>query len=409
MTSQEYWLQRDLQNATKIYEYSDRQGQMVTRWFGRAAREMDEKIRDFTRRYASDNQLTYQQANAELTDKAALSELMENYQALLAVAPSDPVVKKWLTRLHTAIRMNREEYLKAQLDLIASEVFGNYADTTGQTLNSLFEECYYKSLFDQQQFVGFGSNFNRLSMHFIQAATSTAWSGKNYSEAIWGDHRVSLARYMNRIITTGVIEGKPNRMMSAELQKAMSTSAYNARRLIRTEGSYVANRGSLLGYQEFGTRQFEFLATLDFKTSAICRGMDGKVFDVSEAKAGVNMPPLHPFCRSTTVPFVPDGEFDEGDTRSARDSKGNTYRVAASMTYHQWYDQHVQPYKDELLNMQKYKSGRADAEQWGRYREALGKNAPQSLDLFQNIKYTDVDRYTELKRQYRLGLTAKKH
>lgn len=401
MTAREYWRQRDLQNATKLHEYSNRQAQLVTRWFSRAAKDMDAKIRDYYRKYAADNRITYQQAKESLHDKTALFELQENYEKLLAVAPSDPVVNSWLTRLHTAKAINRQEHLKAQLDMIASEVYGQYAEVTAETVNRLFEECYYKSLFDQQQLVGFGSGFNRLSMNFIQAATGTAWSGKSYSQRIWGEQRVALARYMNRIITTGVLEGNSNQMMSAQLQKAMSTSAYNARRLIRTEGSYVANRGSLLGYREFGTEQYEFLATLDFKTSTICRGLDGRVFDVADAQPGVNMPPMHPFCRSTTVPYVPNEEFDATDTRAARNGAGETYRVPASMKYPDWYKTHVAPFKEEQLAEKKYKAGRADAAQWQRYRERIPENAPGTLDKFQTLKYTDSSEYDNLKREYR--------
>lgn len=401
MTASKYWRQRDLQNATKLYEYSNRQAQLVTRWFSRAAKDMDAKIRDYYRKYAANNQLTYQQAKEPLHDKTALFELQENYEKLLAVAPSDPVVNSWLTRLHTAKTINRQEYLKAQLDMIASEVYGQYAEVTAETVNRLFEECYYKSLFDQQQLVGFGSGFNRLSMNFIQAATGTAWSGKSYSQRIWGEQRVTLARYMNRIITTGVLEGNSNQMMSAQLQKAMSTSAYNARRLIRTEGSYAANRGSLLGYREFGTEQYEFLATLDFKTSTICRGLDGRVFDVADAQPGVNMPPMHPFCRSTTVPYVPDEEFDATDTRAARNGAGETYRVPASMKYPDWYKAHVAPFKEELLAEKKYKAGRADAAQWQRYRERIPENAPGTLDKFQTLKYTGDNAWGAMKATYR--------
>jgi hypothetical protein len=34
--------------------------------------------------------------------------------------------------------------------------------------------------------------------------------------------------------------------------------------------------------------------------------MDGEEFDVSAAAVGVNYPPLHPNCRSTTVPIMSD-------------------------------------------------------------------------------------------------------
>lgn len=191
MTSAEYWHDRGLQNATRIFKYSDRQGQMIARWFRRAANEMDAKARTIIRKYAGDNGLTYAQAKAELTDPAALSELTENYDKLLAVAPSDPVAKYWLDQLHAAKRMNRENFLKAQLHLIAGTVFADYETVTYDTMAVSFEESYYKSLFDQQQYVGFGSSFNRLSPDAILAATSTALGGR---QGICG-YRISSRRW----------------------------------------------------------------------------------------------------------------------------------------------------------------------------------------------------------------------
>lgn len=59
------------------------------------------------------------------------------------------------------------------------------------------------------------------------------------------------------------------------------------------------------------------------------------MFELANAKPGTNYPPMHPFCRSTTIADFGDGEL-AGLERRARDKDGNTVKVPANMTYEQW-------------------------------------------------------------------------
>ncbi len=400
-SAKEYWAERAEQNAQRVFDYSQRRARLVTRWFGRATRDMQRRVNEYYRDYAEGEQISLQAAKATLTDRRALAVTRAEAERLATLYPQDKALSQLIRRASLQRAISREEFLQMQLQLLASELYGQTADTAHKTLTEIFEDSYYHTIFDSQQFVGYGSNFNRISTHQIEAAVSTAWKGKNYSERLWGDHRQSLARYLNRIVTTGSIEGLSNTAMRAQLQKAMDMSAYEARRLIRTEGAQVASRASLAGYREFGTPQFEFLATLDFKTSTICRDMDGKVFDVADGEIGVNMPPLHPFCRSTTVPHIPAPEFDADDTRVARGSDGVTYRVPANTTYNEWHQKYVEAVPAELLAVQKVRNGRADAVQYTKYKALLGKDAPKSFDDYQTLRYTDADGSSFLRLDYR--------
>lgn len=49
-------------------------------------------------------------------------------------------------------------------------------------------------------------------------------------------------------------------------------------------------------------KQQLFMATLDSKTSNICRSKDGLVFDIDDPNKPI--PPLHPHCRSVLVNLV---------------------------------------------------------------------------------------------------------
>ena len=85
-------------------------------------------------------------------------------------------------------------------------------------------------------------------------------------------------------------------------------------------------------YEELEVDKYQFLATLDNRTSEICQKLDGKVFNMKDRVVGVNASPMHTGCRSCEIPYM-DNEYS---TRFARDSKGKRIEVPSSMTYEEW-------------------------------------------------------------------------
>jgi SPP1 gp7 family putative phage head morphogenesis protein len=72
--------------------------------------------------------------------------------------------------------------------------------------------------------------------------------------------------------------------------------------LVRTSINQVANVASQQVYEanQDITKKYRYIATLDTKTSAICRALDGREFEYGKGP----MPPQHFNCRSTTVPIL---------------------------------------------------------------------------------------------------------
>lgn len=130
-----------------------------------------------------------------------------------------------------------------------------------------------------------------------------------------------------------------------------SGQRFCASRLIRTEVNYFSNQGFLEGYKAAGITRYRFMATLDLRTSAVCRQLDGKTFLVEEAQPGKNVPPMHPFCRSVTVPAT----NNRTGTRWARDPvTGQSMTVPADMTYSQWYEKYVEKRDPGLTEEEEY-------------------------------------------------------
>jgi len=69
---------------------------------------------------------------------------------------------------------------------------------------------------------------------------------------------------------------------------------------IRTMSNDVYNQLLLKIYDMAGISYFRFVAVIDFRTSDICRWMNGKIFNVNNVEQF--RPPLHPHCRSRLVP-----------------------------------------------------------------------------------------------------------
>lgn len=240
-------------------------------------------------------------------------------------------------------RMKRLNTLLKNTQKKMQELYGvNLLDTTA-FLQQIIPEAYYRTIFDIAQGVGYLPSFAAVPTRLIDKIINENWSGENYSKRIWKNTN-KLAEDLRQTLTTAAMTGESITKTSKKLAEAFNTSDYNARRLIRTETTYATNQAELLAYDELDIERYEFVATLDTRTSPICQKQDGKIYEVKEAKAGVNLPAMHPNCRSTTIPYFEDGM---PPVRAARDKDGKRITVPASMKYDEWYKKYIEPYENK--------------------------------------------------------------
>ena len=119
---------------------------------------------------------------------------------------------------------------------------------------------------------------------------------------------------------------------SKALSKRLDADLKNCIRLIHTEHSYFMGEATAKAYEEMNVEKYQFLATLDNRTSEICQKLDGKVFNLKDRVVGVNASPMHVSCRSCEIPYIDNNYL----TRFARDSKGKRIEIPSSITYKEW-------------------------------------------------------------------------
>ena len=140
---------------------------------------------------------------------------------------------------------------------------------------------------------------------------------------------------------------------------AVANNQVNA--MVRTSINQVANETSQQVYKanQDVTKRYRYVATLDSRTSAICRALDGQEFDYGKGPT----PPQHFNCRSTTVPVIdykglgieppPPSQLRRPNSafKGARAVRGEG--VPDNETYGQWLDKQSKATKQDVLGKSK--------------------------------------------------------
>lgn len=394
-----YWEERQekkyLAGEKKVNDYY----KDLKKSFEQSKREIQSKINDFYWRYAEENQLSYASAQIKLNQM----ELGELQDFIDKVKANMGKYNLEIENMSIKARITRYQALEKQIDAILQQLYSiEYQYKGEEQLKDVYSDSYYRTWFNIDQYHGFHQEFAQVSAKTVEELIRYPFDGADFSSRIWKqkDH---MLQKLNESITTMLIQGRNPKTLAGEMSKTFSTKEYEAYRLLHTEGSFIMEQGTLAGYKEDGVGKYQILATLDYKTSDICRSEDGKVYDVDKAATGVNYPPYHPNCRTTTVPVYEEDDLS-AEKRVARNPvTDKTFEVPADMTYEKWYEKYIKDNPKALLEEKKWKNRYADQKQFERYKDVLGKDLnPNSLDDFQNLKYNEPEKWSDIQRAYKI-------
>jgi SPP1 gp7 family putative phage head morphogenesis protein len=137
--------------------------------------------------------------------------------------------------------------------------------------------------------------------------------------------------------------------------------------LVRTSINQVANTASQQVYEanQDITKKYRYIATLDTRTSARCRALDGREFEYGKGP----MPPQHFNCRSTTVPII-DPDILPPSTTATRASAGG--QVPVNTSYGEWLNNQPRNVQAEALGADKVPYFNRLADKYGA-KDAMAK------------------------------------
>jgi len=340
MKPAEYWRRRSEEVAARQFAKADAYQVELAREYERATEEIRRSIEVFYQRYAENGEVSMAEARRQLSGKELrrFKMTLEEFTAK-AKDNADGRWTKQLNEVYYRVRVSRYEALLTEIQQHAEMLAGNRQKRMRRHLSDVYEDTYYRTIYEIQRGTGFGVSFAKIDREGLEKVLGTEFAGSNWSKRIWGD-RDKLISELRTKLAQAFIRGESAERTARELADRMRVSLSNAERLVQTETAFFVGEATAAGYKASGVvDRYEILATLDSRTTETCRALDGKVFALSEREVGVNYPPLHARCRTTVVPYFED-EIDPGE-RIARDEDGQTYFVPGDITYERWYNEHV--------------------------------------------------------------------
>lgn len=391
----------------EVHRNSDETIKSINAAYDKAIVDINEDIDRIFSKFKIDSGLSDIEVRALLNSTIPSSELDEIRSRINRIKDGD-IKRNLLARINAGAyraRITRLEALKESIYISSKQIADAELYLSTQGYINTITSSYYRNIYDIQKGTGLGFSFASMSVGTVEQLLKNNWSGKHYSKRIW-DNTDVLAGKLEEVITSGLMQGKGSRKMAAEIEDMSAYGKFAAERLIRTETTYFTNESEQKAYEECDIEKYVFVATLDMRTSSQCRARDRKVYKVSERQPWVNCPPLHAFCRSTTIAYFGKSTM-ESLTRRARDPlTGQTY-VIKNINYKDWYQKNVVekygPQKAEIIqNMINNKV--SDKAQYIKYKDELGNEAPGSFDKFRELKYNDIKAWEDIKGFYRYKL-----
>lgn len=357
-----YWEKRFLEDKASAVNAAEKYiARTQERYFREAQKEIEAELEKLYRSFADREKITLAEAKRRISntdfnkidfESLAADQVIRNQEyKKMKDLPDD--VAAAIEKQHAQYESQLAAYTKkgeithlslmqANIDKALLDLYDKNQISMYDMLAAEYEDGYYRSVYNNQQAIGFGKDLAALNKRAVEKAVLAKHNKSNYSKTLY-EHCSHFSEDLKQNLVVGLIRSENMDRMAARMRKRLSVSASAARRLVRTETAYIYESATMDAYKECGIEQYEYLATLDGRTSEICRELDGKVFDIKDAVPGKNYPPMHPNCRSTTVCHFAD---DKVTSRIAKDESGKYYEVPSDMTYKEWLQNQGKP---ELL------------------------------------------------------------
>ena len=340
-----YWVDRFTAEENRVNELSKEQVKEAKRQYDIALKNTNQKIYEFYAKYAKDNNISMYEAKQRFNKKElkefkmSLSEYVRKGQSL-NIDPDDAIIKE-LKNVSLRVHIERLEALKmeikAEIDLLSKTMENNL----DKHLRSVYRDTYYRSAYNIQKGLDKFSNIEKLNPELIESLVYKPWTkdNTNWSKRIWGNDS-KLVNTLHTNLTQNIITGKPLKEVIDTIAERFNVEKNIASRLIMTESAAYHSKAKEKCMKDLGCEKYEVIATLDDRTSAICRSMDSKIFDMKDYQVGITAPPFHCNCRSVTAPYY--GKIERDTNLRASRTEDDDYELVDVKDYQDWYDNYVE-------------------------------------------------------------------
>lgn len=345
----------------------------------------------------------------------ALSEMIISHQVWLqrlatqTASLSIPFVNNMRKEVREAVlKFGDDERTVKKLNKMLASLDGVMEDVTGDWKKTIEKSLRDISDYENKWFIHTLEE-NTKPKTFISAPTAEElWSSVKFAPLALSNTPVGMMDLLNnwgaternrlvRGVQSGFVQGQTTRQIVSSVVGAgglADISERNAMTVVRTAVAHVSNtaRQEVYGSNSDIIATYQWVSTLDSRTSTVCKSRDGQKYPVGKGP----LPPAHPNCRSTTIPVIEDdflNFLDEGAVRAARGANGGQ-QVDASTSYYDFLKSQPAWFQDEAL---------------GPVRGAIFRNSGISPEEFRVISVDGFGRPLTLQQMSELDRRVSDH
>ncbi|UXR73305.1 minor capsid protein [Staphylococcus sp. IVB6238] len=314
-----YWQDRQKEAIEAERKLDIKVEKEIERIYNAILLDIENAISAFYAKYADKEGLTIDEAKKKV-DKFDVQAFKDKAKEYVKNKDFSDKANEELRLYNTAMYVNREELLKAQVMFLATYA----AAQSEQTVKANIEDNVYNYLKYQSGILGESVN---ITQEALDAVVNMKYFGATWSDKLWKNQK-ALQISIDKMVSRMLLRGRhPTEIIPEIRKKYKERSTYEIRRIVLTEATRARTEAQTLYLKKIlgneGT--VEYMAKLDERTSDTCRNLDGTKIKVKDIKPGVNAPPMHPFCRSwLSESFEKDWRDEFFEKRKGKYSLGVT-------------------------------------------------------------------------------------
>lgn len=209
-----------------------------------------------------------------------------------------PEANRRLRRYNVTMRTNRLELMQAYINL-------NVARLTDDEMG-LIEKYLTDTAIDEMKrqagILGMTVPSPELLKRSVKAVLESDFQGAHFSDRLWNKSdafNADIEKAMRQVL----IQGENPRVASREIRKhvkdTVDRTTYVSERLAITESARVQTATQRLSFEEYDINKYVYIA--EPTACKICGALNGKIFNVTDMRAGENAAPMHPFCKCSVA------------------------------------------------------------------------------------------------------------
>lgn len=351
-------------------------------------------IDDWVEKYAVNDQIAEDEARQMISkhEQTGWSKSLEEFREL-AIAGD---YTQELNRDYFVSRVSRLNQLQRQLYFQLAEQASVEQAHLNHYLKQTVVNTMNRQIYELTDRGAFEISFEKYDVKKLNAAINKPWKSSNFSKRIWNNHLNVIPDKLSKVMAESITQGYGiDKTVSKMMEGVDGTLKSRMITLVQTESAHLASVASDKAYEETGVERYQWLATLEVHTCSVCGDLDLEIFEVADKKAP-RPPDPHPNCRCIDVPYIEDVPMLKRWHRDPLTGKGGSTEFKS---FKEWADEHITPEVKRQLKIEKNRP--ADKKQHRKYRQALGKEVPQKVNDFIDLKYNDVEKYEELMKMYK--------